>query len=40
MEEGAGIIGVAKVKLGTAAIRENLSTKNVVAAHADDIVIF
>jgi glutamate 5-kinase len=40
MSEEGNIIGVAKVKLDTAAIAENVSRKNVVAAHADDIVIF
>lgn len=40
MDADAGIIGVARVKLGMNEIRANLSNKNVVAAHADDIVIF
>lgn len=40
VDEESAIVGVAKVKLGAAAIRDNLSVKNVVAAHADDIVIF
>ncbi|HEY6979076.1 MAG TPA: glutamate 5-kinase [Chitinophagaceae bacterium] len=40
MDEEENIIGVAKVKLDTDAIRENISRKNVLAAHADDIVIF
>ncbi|WEK35974.1 MAG: glutamate 5-kinase [Candidatus Pseudobacter hemicellulosilyticus] len=40
MDEETNIIGVAKVKLGTGAIQENIPVKNVVAAHADDIVIF
>jgi glutamate 5-kinase len=39
-DEEENIIGVAKVKLDTAAIRDNISQKNVLAAHADDIVIF
>lgn len=38
-DEGT-IIGVAKVKLGAAGIKENLNVKNVIAAHADDIVVF
>jgi len=40
MDEEENIIGVVKVKLDTEAIRENISMKNVLAAHADDIVIF
>jgi glutamate 5-kinase len=40
MDEEENIIGVAKVKMDTDAIRENISKKNVLAAHADDIVIF
>lgn len=40
MDEEETIIGVAKVKLDTQAIMESVSRKNVVAAHADDIVIF
>ena len=39
-DEEENIIGVAKVKLDTAAIRDGISQKNVLAAHADDIVIF
>src|SRR6476620_11183141 len=35
MDEEENIIGVAKVKLNTDAIRENISKKNVLAAHAD-----
>lgn len=38
-DEG-NIIGVAKVKLGAAQLQEQLSSKNILAAHADDIVIF
>ncbi len=34
------ILGVAKVKLAAADISKNLSVKNVIAAHADDIVVF
>jgi glutamate 5-kinase len=40
MDEDAGIVGVAKVKLAAKAIIENIMVKNVLAAHADDIVIF
>lgn len=40
MNEDAGIIGVAKVKLAAKAIIENIAVKNVLAAHTDDIVIF
>jgi glutamate 5-kinase len=39
-DEEEHIIGVAKVKLDAAAIRNGISQKNVLAAHADDIVIF
>lgn len=34
------IIGVAKARMSAALISQNLSEKNVVAAHADDIVLF
>ena len=40
IDEEENIIGVAKMKLGAAEVSANLSNKNVVAAHADDIVIF
>jgi len=40
MDDEGVILGVAKVKLGAAAIKESLKAKNVVAAHADDIVVF
>jgi len=40
MDEEENIIGVAKVKLGVGELQANLAVKNVVAAHADDIVIF
>lgn len=40
MNEENEIIGVAKVKLSAADLTANLSTKNVIAAHADDIVVF
>ncbi len=40
IDEEENIIGVAKVKLDAKAINENISVKNVLAAHADDIVIF
>ncbi len=39
-DEEANIIGVAKVKLGASEVSAQLSTRNVVAAHADDIVLF
>lgn len=38
-EEG-DIIGVAKAKLAADEINKNLQQKNIIAAHADDIVIF
>lgn len=40
VNEDHTIIGVAKVKLDTTEMEENLSVRNAVAAHADDIVIF
>ena len=40
MDEEENIIGVAKVKLGAGELLANLTSRNVVAAHADDIVIF
>lgn len=40
MDEESTIIGVAKVKLSTQAIMDSVAKKNVIAAHADDIVIF
>jgi glutamate 5-kinase len=40
MEEDGKIVGVAKVRLGSAQITESLSLKNVMTAHADDIVMF
>lgn len=40
MDEEENIIGVAKVKLNAKLINENVSRKNVLAAHADDIVMF
>jgi glutamate 5-kinase len=39
-DEDENIVGVAKMKLGAAELVMHLSSKNVVAAHADDIVIF
>jgi glutamate 5-kinase len=39
-DEEENIIGVAKVRLGVAELLANLSSKNVVTAHADDIVLF
>lgn len=40
MDEDENIVGVAKVKLSAKTIQENIAVKNVLAAHADDIVIF
>ncbi|MDR3714981.1 MAG: glutamate 5-kinase [Puia sp.] len=40
IDEDENIMGVAKVRLSAAAILESLSQKNVLAAHADDIVVF
>jgi glutamate 5-kinase len=40
MDEDQNIIGVAKVKMGMGEIGESLKQKNVLAAHADDIVMF
>ena len=40
INEEDNIIGVAKVKLDAAEMKEHLSEKNALAAHADDIVIF
>jgi len=39
-DEDSNIIGVAKVKMGAAEVVAHLSSKNMVAAHADDIVLF
>jgi glutamate 5-kinase len=39
-DEEENIIGVAKVRLSAIEILANLSVKNIVAAHADDIVLF
>ena len=39
-DEDGNIIGVAKVRLAAAEVRENLAMRNVMAAHADDIVLF
>jgi glutamate 5-kinase len=39
-DEDSSIIGVAKVKMGAAEMTAHLSSKNKVAAHADDIVLF
>jgi glutamate 5-kinase len=39
-DDDNNIIGVAKVRLSADAIIENIAQKNVLAAHADDIVIF
>lgn len=40
MDEEENIIGVAKVKLDSASIKEQIAKRNVLAAHADDIVVF
>ncbi len=40
MDEAATIIGVAKTKLSSAEIAEQLTQKNSTAAHVDDIVLF
>jgi glutamate 5-kinase len=40
VDEEGNIVGVAKVKLDTESINESISQKNILAAHADDIVIF
>jgi glutamate 5-kinase len=40
INEESSIIGVAKVKLGAKEISAQASTKNALAAHADDIVVF
>lgn len=40
MEEEGTILGVAKTKLDAAAINLHRKAKNVIAAHADDIVLF
>lgn len=40
MDEEGIILGVAKAKLGAASINKQLKSKNVIAAHADDIVLF
>lgn len=40
MDEDGEILGVAKTRLDAPSIEANLSSRNVVAAHADDIVLF
>jgi glutamate 5-kinase len=40
MDDEENIIGVAKVRLDAKSITESVSQKNVLAAHADDIVVF
>ena len=40
INEEEAIIGVAKVKLGAGDIKLQIATRNAVAAHADDIVMF
>jgi glutamate 5-kinase len=39
-DEEGNIIGVAKVRLAAAGMTERLTARNVMAAHADDIVLF
>jgi glutamate 5-kinase len=40
MNEAEEIVGVAKTKLSNTEINRNRKTKNIIAAHADDIVLF
>jgi glutamate 5-kinase len=40
MDEEGSIIGVAKTRLSAPGITKQLSVKNIIAAHADDIVLF
>lgn len=40
IDENGMILGVAKTKIGAALINKQLKEKNIVAAHADDIVLF
>jgi glutamate 5-kinase len=40
MDEEGIILGVAKARLDAASINKQLKSKNVIAAHADDIVLF
>jgi glutamate 5-kinase len=40
MDEESTIVGVAKVRLGASELAGRLASRNVMAAHADDIVIF
>ncbi|GAB2654103.1 glutamate 5-kinase [Flavihumibacter cheonanensis] len=40
MEEDNTILGVAKAKLDAAAMETHRASKNIIAAHADDIVLF
>ena len=40
IDEADNIIGVAKARIGAAEVTAHLSKKNVVAAHADDVVLF
>ncbi|MEO8582545.1 MAG: glutamate 5-kinase [Flavitalea sp.] len=40
MDEEGNIIGVAKTKMDTASILKQVKVKNIIAAHADDIVLF
>jgi glutamate 5-kinase len=40
IDEDDTIIGVAKARLSAAELLTKLRSKNIVAAHADDIVIF
>ena len=40
MDEESSIVGVAKVRLGASELADQLANRNVMAAHADDIVMF
>jgi glutamate 5-kinase len=40
VDEEENILGVAKVRMDANAIKNKIAQKNVLAAHADDIVIF
>ncbi len=40
MDEEGTILGVAKTRADAKAINNQLTVKNVIAAHADDIVLF
>jgi glutamate 5-kinase len=40
MDEDGNIIGVAKAKMRVQDVKAHMKERNVVAAHADDIVMF